>query len=229
MKTLSAWLLAIPLLILPVRADALYAIGGITTFASLPSASASTNLVYEITDFTIPVFVVSDGTTWEPLNGETELYSSGAAATTVTGTVTETNIKALLIPAGLTSANDSVIVETAWTYTGTNGTKTFVIRGSASSGDVSGGTAFQASGSGSTGGSAQINTIIRNTNSVSAQYGYANSTSTSYGASGSTASTGAINTASAWYVNINTIVAGSGDTNILKGYKVTWRRGGASG
>src|SRR5690348_3447364 len=108
----------------------------------------------------------------------TVVASSGAAS--VTGTVNETNLMSLKIPANSVGPNGAIIVQCFWTYTNSANTKTFIIRYNPTSGNTSGGVTG-GSQTATTSGSTQGYLIIRNNNATNSQTAFSTTPAAPFG------------------------------------------------
>lgn len=153
-------------------------------------------------------------------NLEKIIAQSGTASANLTGSTSETNLAIVTIPAGVMSANARLKIEVLLLFTGTAGTKTFRLRHSTTSGDVSGGTNYSQVAAVAASLSASITANIWNTNSTSAQVGYAPASLT-VGTSTLTVVTGALATTNISYLNLNGVLGNSGDAMQIVGYTVT--------
>lgn len=154
---------------------------------------------------------ISDGTNWLPVNGHVLIARSGAAAA-LTGTVTETALATITIPAAAMGTNGQVRVRAFFSNNNSANNKTMRIK----FGGLAG-TAYRISVN-STNLTQQLNATISNANSASAQTGFG--TAGSDGASSSAPITSSVNTASDTTVVISAQLANSGDTCTLESYSV---------
>lgn len=186
------------------------------TFANLPAASTSTGQEYFATDVgPSGTIVISNGTYWRPVNGVAIIAQSGLAVSAGADT-TEDVLATITIPAGLLATNGQLEIETLWLVTNNSNNKTSFIRFGGTSG-----TAYLNLVS-TTVVSFQNRCIISNSNSASAQVGFATGTANSYAASGNALTTSAVNTAAATTLIISGQKANSGDTLTLERYSVKW-------
>src|SRR5215471_10277347 len=132
----------------------------------------------------------------------------------VTGTLTETNLAALRIPAGTVGANGVIEVKSLWTYPNNTNNKTLVTRFSTTSGATAGGL----TGSNvvaTTTQSAQTFTMIRNNNAANAQIFWSATPTTPFGTAATTTTALAVDTTVDTYVNLNGLLANVADTITL--------------
>lgn len=151
--------------------------------------------------------------TWAPINGSYFWPANGTSAST--NSASEANLKVITIPAAIMGANSCLELFTTWTMTGTAGTKTPIIRLSTTSGDTSGGTTYLSTASASANLALKNITQICNANSTSAQIG---NNAPGIGFQSATNATSTINTANVWYININGLVANTGDSLAISSY-----------
>jgi hypothetical protein len=137
------------------------------------------------------------------------LGSSGTSAS-VTGTLAETQLAAIAVPANLLGPNGALRITTVWTYTNSANNKTLNVRYSGS-----GGTQYLANVV--TTSSAFVHQVtIYNRNNAAAQI--AGQTNSAYGIGGST--TSAVDTTAATTVYISGQLANAGETITLQAYTV---------
>lgn len=144
-----------------------------------------------------------------------------AVAASVTGTVSETALANIALPA--MEANDAILVETLWSYTNSANSKTPRVKLNTATG--TGGTSFFAPGM-TTNATMKGQTIIYNRNSVSSQVSAPAGAGIfgGYGQSSLAVTTGSINTGSTPFINITGQLANSGETLTLEAYAVhIWR------
>lgn len=196
--------------------------GGFTTgtWAARPSP-AQTNQLYFATDLGTGVLCIYTGAKWKPVTGVATLYSSGVPSSAHTGDTSESNLATLNIPAGLLSTTGGFRITCNWTQTGTAGTKTCLIRYSATSGGVNGTAVLNATGS-----SANISTVA--TKYIQANADASHQISSAPGnlggggqSSGANQSTN-INTANATFFNLNGTLANAADSIALASYHLEW-------
>lgn len=172
----------------------------VATFLGTPS---TTNLNGALTSGQVPVIIASSGT-----------------ATSTTNSLTEVNLSVVTVPAGAIGANGHLVIESLWKFVGAAGTKTCRIRHNTTSGAVTGGTLIKGITSGASAVSARFLDSIWNANAANAQVLMFNDV-TLLTFNNNAIVAGAIDTASASYLNFNALVANAGDTAQLVGYTVT--------
>lgn len=180
-----------------------------TDWASLPAASASAGLVVRVTDLNNALFM-SDGTRWEPLNGQA-LIARGHAAITAPADINENTLASVTIPAGLMGVNGALFIREIWTMTNNANVKTRKVK--------LGSTIFSQT---SLASNATLFTehAIANRNSAAAQIGSIVGGSVFYGFSGNAPATGTENTANALTLAITGQKATAGDALVLESYDV---------
>ena len=169
-------------------------------------ASPTLGQTFFATDLGTGVEIVWNGTNWKPSNGCAALYVDPTSYTAAAVTSSEIALKAYKIPGGLVSANGAILMYSNYKWTGTTGTKTMLVRISATSGDTSGGTLVvnTTNGGSNTSLTGNVAKYIPNNNSVSSQIVVPTAFQAwGGGNSGSGLVAPAVNTASDWYVNIN--------------------------
>ena len=138
-----------------------------------------------------------------------------AGANALTGTVSETNLAALKIPAGSLGTNGSLWISCLWSYTNSSNAKTMTIRFTSTSGATSGGVIGTAL-SVTTTAAAQTLNIIRENNATNAQLSWAQAGNTPFNTGGTTATVLAVDTTQDSYINVNGTLANSGETLTLQ-------------
>jgi hypothetical protein len=183
-----------------------------TTFANLPSASASTGRIYRVTDLGNALFI-STGTIWKPLGGHLVLAAS-ATPQSVTGTISETTLATVAIPAGLMTANGQLRIRTLWSYTNSSNNKILRVRLGGTSGTIFLGPTL------TTTAGAQIDTQTRNRNAQNSQVGFNFGGSTGLGTTTGTPTTGSVDTSAAQDLIISGVLANTGETITLESYTI---------
>lgn len=140
-------------------------------------------------------------------SGAFTIASSGVAAS-VTGTLTETQLATITIPANLLGLNGSLRVTTTWGATASGNAKTYKVRYSGS-----GGQGFLSASVTTTPANTFV-TIIQNKNATNSQGG------ASVGAPQSSTLTGSVDTTAATTVYISGTLANTGETITLISYTV---------
>ncbi len=222
---------AAPVLIQPDLADLTGLGTGVSTFLATPT---SANLRGALTDETgggaavfatgptlsAPVMtslVSGSGTvTFPGYTGQVPIVVKSSGTSASTSSLTEFNLAVANIPA--LGANDMLEIRALFTFTGTAGAKTPVIRHNTSSAATTGGTNLAIVATAANILSARYLYQIQNANSVSVQVA---NFGVGYGTSTTTNTAGSINTGSASFINFNGLVANGGDACILVSYSVT--------
>ena len=155
-----------------------------------------------------------------------QMIVSGAPKTTVslgtggavpvTGTVTETNLVAVKVPAGTLGANGRAECDIFFTYPTSANTKNLIARAATTSGAISGGTIYLNQSSTTT-TSFRASIFIQNQNATNSQVGGPNTIA--FGTSSAALITSAIDTTADFWININAIVAGAGEVVTLTSYR----------
>lgn len=191
-----------------------------TTWASRPDASTMTGLVIFVTDIgPIGTMFISNGSRWAPVGGSCVL-AINQTTSAVTGTVDETNLASVTVPAGLMSANGQLEIFTLWSHTSSATTRTVRIR----LGDVLTGTAFYGPSLGTT-NTLQGFTIIRNNNSLSSQYGFPITVGSGLATNPVTLVTSSVNTGLDTGIHFSAQLGSSVHFANLEGYSVTYVEG----
>lgn len=139
-----------------------------------------------------------------------------AGSASVTGTVSETNLANLKIPANSMGANGVIQVQCFWTYSNSANTKTFIIRYTNASGVTTGGVTG-ASQTATTTASSQGYLIIRNNNATNSQTMFATNPSSPFGANAQASpATLSLDTTQDTFVNVNAQLANTGETITLQ-------------
>lgn len=136
---------------------------------------------------------------------------SSAGSASLTGTTSETNIAILRVPAGFMGANGIIELKVLWSYTNSINNKSLVLRHSATSGAVTGGTS-PANMVATTSASLQSLHIIRNNNAVGTQTMFTAVGTAPFGSSAAGVLAGSINTANDSFLNLNGILASAAET-----------------
>lgn len=140
------------------------------TWSQRPNASQYQNEIIYISDIGIGgSYWTSNGTYWSPLNGEVTLAQTGAA-TSVTGTTSETVLATYTLPGGLMSANGQIEIIHFWNVPSTANNKQIRVRHSSVGGGIAGDIYYYNAVTTIIG--LQGITCIRANNSVSAQKGW---------------------------------------------------------
>ncbi len=135
------------------------------------------------------------------------LWSTNVAAS-VTGTVSETQLASIPIPANLLGANGTLRVTTFWSHTNSANNKTLRVR----FGGASGIQYF--SNIVTTTASSMDMRHIHNNNAANAQKGF--QSAASFGATATAVVTGSVNTAAATTIYVSAQLANSGETATLE-------------
>ena len=184
---------------------------GIYTWATKPAASAASGATIRISDVGPGGSLwTSNGSDWFPVGGIVTLAVSGANVPH-TGTINETTLTTVSIPADIMGANGAIELLPLYDYTNSANTKTLKAK-------FGGGLVYSIATTTTT--SCQMQYIVRNANSKSAQVAQASSGSAGMGAVASALLTGSINTANAVSLTITGQLANSGETINLRGYIV---------
>lgn len=138
----------------------------------------------------------------------------GGAASSITGTTTETALGTVTVPAGSMGANGALRITTLWSYTNSANNKTIRVR----LGGLSG-TPFTSLVPTTTAGQ-RIQTQIHNRNATNSQVSWPAANATTWGTHTSTATTGAIDTTAAQDVAITGQLSNTGETITLEYYLV---------
>jgi len=157
-----------------------------------------------------------NGTRWAPMNGSILLAQTGVRVD-LTGTTTTTTLASVTVPGGLMSANGILEVHSFWSYPNNANNKTIYVKYSGT-----GGTSFL----GRTETTTVINqsiTLIRNTNSTSAQIGSNGGLAGGVGVGTGATITNTVNTASDSTISIMGALGVSTDTISLYGYRIIYR------
>lgn len=96
-----------------------------STWAGLPAAASASGLIFRVTDYGVAgvgLLMLSDGVRWNPLGPQ--LLARSAVAASVTGTVTETALATVTVPAGAMGLNGGLHVYSTWTLTNSANNKT---------------------------------------------------------------------------------------------------------
>lgn len=100
----------------------------VVTWATLPAASSATGKRYRVSDVgPNGSDWISNGTAWEPVQGIVMLARSAVAAS-VTGTLSETTLATITLPAGLMGSNGQLRITTFWNGTNSANNKTCKIK-----------------------------------------------------------------------------------------------------
>lgn len=157
-----------------------------------------------------------DGTRWFPINGQINL-STLSINTSVTGTITNTQLHEVIVPAGLMSVNGQLEIITLFNYTNSAGIKTLRMYFGGF-----GGVSFIARNETTT-AVHQFITVIRNTNSLSSQVAMAAGTVGGVGASTNSRVITTVDTSLASSITWAGQLANTADVITLKSYKITYR------
>jgi hypothetical protein len=193
------------------------------TWATLPSAATYPGRCVLITDVGVDggSVWVSNGSIWAP-TGPVVLARSAVQSAAHTGTVTETTVQSVTIPAGLMGTNRSIRVSHTWSVAALSvnaNAKTFRARLSTASSPPNG-TAFNSTAAASTTATTALTGRISNRDSASAQVVDPGALSGNGGNSTSTVATGTLNSANVSYVVFSAELGNTGDTVYLERYLV---------
>lgn len=161
---------------------------------------------------------VSNGSIWAP-TGPIILARSAVQSAGHTGTVTETTVQSVTIPAGLMGTNRSIRVRHTWSMTANVNAKTFRARLSTAASPPNG-TAFNSTASGATTVTTVLTGMISNRNSASAQVVDPGALTGNGGNSTAAVATGTLNSANASYIVFSAELGNTGDTVYLERYQV---------
>ncbi|QDV34903.1 hypothetical protein [Tautonia plasticadhaerens] len=201
-RLLSLWLLSAP---------ALAYTPGIgypqTTFASLPAAASNTGKVYLVTDVCNGSLWYSTGTRYKLVNGRC-ILSSSAVSASITGTLTETTLATVTVPANVLGTNGQLAITSGWSHTNSANTKTLRVRY-----DGAGGTAFSSFAL-TTAATSRVYTTIQNRNATNSQGGVGGGVT--FGTSSSTAVTASVDTTAATTLALTGQLSNTGETITLE-------------
>lgn len=101
---------------------------GTFTYAALPSAASNSGKTAIASNIGIApgMLLVSDGTRWKPLG--MQCLARSAVAASVTGTLSETALATVAVPAGLMGTDGGLLVYSSWSYTSSANNKLLRIR-----------------------------------------------------------------------------------------------------
>lgn len=179
-----------------------------STWAARPAAnSVPVGQILQITDYGNKLFY-SDGTLWRRWGNAP--WAQLAVAASVTGTVTETVLATIAIPAGLMGVNGMLRITPLWSVTNNANAKTLMVR--------LGGTSISTAGAASQ-ATYQNLIILRNRGVANSQVSPVTA-STGNGFNGSAAATFAIDTSVAQNLTLTGTLGNAADTITLEGYTV---------
>ena len=187
---------------------------GTYTWATKPTASdyaAGTTIRASDVGISPGMLLVSDGTRWIP-DGMQVLARSNAAAA-LTGTVNETALATITVPAGLLGVSGSLFVAATQTYTNSASSKTIRLRFSGISGTAYYSNAF------TTTAANYFERTIANRTASSQVSNYSNATN-QFVATAGTFITSAVDTSAETTAVISGQLASSGETITLENYQV---------
>ena len=186
-----------------------------SAFASLPSASAAgAGAVYLVTDIGAGgALFVSTGSLWKPLGGSCVLAQSYVQSP-VTGTLSETTLATVTIPAGLMTAGGALEVEALWSMTSNANNKRVRIRFGGASGTAYYDNTLTTGALGS-----PTRTRIANRGAANSQVGLA-AANLGYTSSGNPLTTSAVDTTAATSVVLTGTLSVSTDSIAVEGYTV---------
>ncbi|MFO0906784.1 MAG: hypothetical protein U0835_00190 [Isosphaeraceae bacterium] len=188
-------------------------------FASKPSPTLGA--LYLATDLgNYGCLLVATASQWHPASGACTIYQNMVADTLHTGDTTETNMRAVPLPAALLSVNGTFRLTALGAATGTNNTKTYKCYFSSTSGANSGALFLNNAISASSLSGTFVKTFT-NRNSASSQVG-GSATNAGTGSSSAADATGTLNTANASYINCSATLANSADAAGYDGLIVEW-------
>ena len=193
------------------------------TWAQRPNAARYQNEIIYISDIGIGgSYWTSNGTYWSPLNGEVTLAQTGAA-TSVTGTTSETVLATYTLPGGLMTPWSQLEIIVLWSFTNSANTKILRVRQSSVGGGISGDPYFYFAGT--TTASVQNICVIRSNNSISAQKGFGIGTGGVSGLGALSASLSAFNRnlANASDIVLTGQLANSSETITVEAYSIVYR------
>jgi hypothetical protein len=188
---------------------------GTYTYAGLPSAAAASGKMAIASDIGVApgMLLISDGTRWKPL-GLQCLARSGVLAA-VTGTLSETALATVAVPAGLMGVSGGLLIYTSWSHTNSANTKTMRVRLGGLAGTVHAGLAA------TTLASTSDARRIRNRASASSQVGSQAAAGFAFVSTTSTPIvTGAIDTSVAQDVSLTGTLTNTGESVTLESYEV---------
>ena len=203
--------------------------GGNFTSASDPTVNSDSTAGYRVGDFwfnsaTLNVFVCASAAVGAAVwRHQPRQWSSVGAATTLTGTTSETVFATLAMPAGVMGVNGLIAVATSWEATNNANVKNGRLRLGAS-GAGTGGTSMRTAAMAS--GAAWMELFqFKNNNASNVQQAFNTSSGTfGVGSGGSAAVTAAIDTSAAFELAFTGQLTNSGDSLILKAWSVTLTR-----
>jgi hypothetical protein len=179
-----------------------------TGTASITTSSASVG--------NTDIILTPAGTGRVVVNGQARmpLVVSSTGQNAVTGTLTETNLAVLRIPANSMGRNGAVEIKAVWTHTNNANAKTLIIRMTPTSGVIVGGITG-GNPAPTTSASSQTYTIIRNNNATNLQTAHVGSGITPFGSAGSAPIVINNDTTVDNYINLNGLLANVADTITL--------------
>lgn len=136
--------------------------------------------------------------------------AQSAVAVPLTGTLTETTLATITIPAGAIGPNGSVEILTLWSYTNSANTKTMKVKLGATAINTAAGTTTATS---------QQFARVANRNSAASQIAFSNSTS-GFGNSAGANITSAVDTSASVDITITGTLTNTGETITLESYVV---------
>lgn len=185
------------------------------TWATLPPANRCARSRVTVSDAGVGagLRVVSDGNRWLP-DGPQVLARSAVAAS-ITGTVNETALATVPIPAGLLGTDGGLLVYSTWTVTNSANNKTNRIR----LGGIAG-TAFMAAVSTAVATQSDIRRIRNRASAASQVASTAAGTALSTGTTTAAITTGAVDTSMAQDLVLSGQLASAGEQITLENYEV---------
>lgn len=183
------------------------------TWANRPTTAALWDRI-RVTDFGVPsIIMVWDGTRWIP-DGPQVLGRSGVVAS-LTGTLTETALATITVPANMMGLNGGLLIMMGWSYTSSANTKTFRAR----FGGIAGVEYLLATLT--TNVTLSDQRRIRNRNSASSQTGQQSlGSSGGFGGSSGLQQTSSIDTTADTSLVLSAQLANTGDTARIETYDV---------
>lgn len=141
--------------------------------------------------------------------GSMQVYSHNAVGVSHTGDTNETTLRSINMSAGVPGINGLVVIQTLWSFTGTN-TKTSRVK--------AGGTTFTSINN-TTNLSGRFHTTIENRNAANSQIA-AGTGNTGFISNSVACVTSAFDTASAWTIDLTGQLTNTGESITLESYTV---------
>jgi hypothetical protein len=138
-----------------------------------------------------------------------------AGPVSVTGTLTETNLAAMRIPAGSMGPNGAIDLKCVWSYTNSSNIKLLTTRFTTAAGSIGGGVIGSAV-SATTSAAAQTEHVIRNNNATNAQSAFAGTGIGPFVVGAAAISVLTNDTTADTFLNVNGTLANTGETITLQ-------------